>query len=62
MSYNETVMKDRLRIIPQKGKVVEGEILRRVRERVLQTHLQILYQLILSTMNHLVSYLQVNHK
>ena len=43
MSYNETVMKDRLRIIPQKGKVVEGEILRRVRERVLQTTLQILY-------------------
>ncbi|MDC0224986.1 hypothetical protein OAK62_06085 [Deltaproteobacteria bacterium] len=43
MSYNETVMKDRLRIIPQKGNVVEGEIHRKVRERVLQTHLQILY-------------------
>jgi len=25
MSYNETVMKDLLRIIPKKGKVVEGE-------------------------------------
>jgi len=24
MSYNETVMKDLLRIIPKKGKVVEG--------------------------------------
>ena len=43
MSYNETVMKDLLRIIPKKGKVEEGELHRRVRERVLQTHLQILY-------------------
>ena len=43
MSYNETVMKDLLRIIPKKGKDVEGEIRRRVRERVLQTPLQILY-------------------
>jgi hypothetical protein len=25
MSYNETVMKDLLRIIPKKGKVVEGK-------------------------------------
>jgi len=25
MSYNETVMKDLLRIIPQKGNVVEGK-------------------------------------
>ena len=43
MSYNETVMKDLLRIIPQKGKVVEGETRREVRERVLQIPLQILY-------------------
>ena len=43
MSYNETVMKDRLRIIPQKGNVVEGEIHWEVRESVLQTPLQILY-------------------
>ena len=26
MSYNETVMKDRLRVIPQKGNVVEGKL------------------------------------
>ena len=28
MSFNETVMKDLLRIIPKKGKVVEGECTR----------------------------------
>ncbi len=43
MSYNETVMKDLLRIIPKNRNVEEGEIHRRVQERFLQTPLQILY-------------------
>ena len=33
MSYNETVMKDLLRIIPKKGKVEEEEIRRRRKKK-----------------------------
>tara|TARA_Y100000748_G_scaffold272461_1_gene246414 strand:+ start:401 stop:505 length:105 start_codon:yes stop_codon:yes gene_type:complete len=33
MSYNETVMKDLLRIIPKKGKFEEGEIRRRRKKK-----------------------------